>query len=180
MTKYVHVWDDELKGFDDIPLPEALDDGPAPIVPVWQDVSGDVMFGFNGLRHWPDLGVGGEFRAEACIQGRLVHLKLFGKIGAGATFPSDSAWYFYMLSPELMAADRAVGSLVLYNEGQGTLTGGNCRFLYKGDATPPYYPLCLFHSPLSGSAGYVTAKYPWDWKNRVGSWFLSQITYEAI
>jgi len=144
---------------------------------VWQDVSSHVMFGFNGLRHWPDLGVGGEFIARACIQGKLVHLMLRGKVGTGATFPSDSAWYFYMLG--LQAKDRAVGSLVLYNEGQGTLTGGNCRFLYKGDATPPYYPLCLFHSPLSGSAGYITSKYPWDWKSRVGSWFLAQITYEA-
>ena len=145
---------------------------------VWRDVSSSVMFGFNGLRHWPDLGVGGEFVARACVQGKLVHLMLRGKVGAGASFPSDSAWYFYMLGPELQARDRAVGSLVSYNEGQGTLPGGSCRFLYKGDATPPYYPLCLFHG-ISAGQNYVTSKYPWDWKSRVGSWFLAQITYEA-
>ena len=42
MTKYVHVWDDELKAFVDIPLPEG--GGEIPAVPLWQDVSSGVMY----------------------------------------------------------------------------------------------------------------------------------------
>lgn len=179
MTKYVHVWDDELKAFDDIPLPEGGGEAPVPTTPVWQDVSSGVMFGFNGLRHWPDLGAGGEFVARACIQGKLVHLKLFGRIGTGATFPSDSAWFFYMLMPELMAKDRAVGTAAYYLDGGGSLQGF-CRFLNKADAAVPYWPLCLYHAPLlPAGAGYITSKYPWPWAERANSWFTAQITYEA-
>lgn len=146
---------------------------------VWKDVSDGVMFGFNGLRRWPDLGSGAEFEARACVQGKLVHLSLYGKVGAGAIFPSTSAWFFYMLSPELQANGRRVGSAAFYLEGGGSL-GGFCRFLNKADATPPYWPLCLYHAPLlPAGAGYITSTYPWPWAQRPGSWFTASITYEA-
>jgi hypothetical protein len=104
---------------------------------------------------------------------------VFGKIGVGATFPSESAWYFYMLAPELMAADRAAGTVAMFLDNGGSLFG-DCRFLYKGDATPPYYPLCLyFASALPAGPGYLTSIFPWKWAERPASWFLAHISYEA-
>lgn len=49
--------DDGTEAWEPLEAPAPLlgTSGPA----IWQDVSSGVMFGFNGLRHWPDLGAGG-------------------------------------------------------------------------------------------------------------------------
>jgi hypothetical protein len=180
MTQFVTVWDDILKRHVDIPIPITSEGSGDTIPVVWQDVSSNIMFGFNGLRHWPDLGVGGKFEALACITDKRIDLSLFGQIGAGASFPSESAWFFYMLDPRLQTNRRWIGSAFFYNQGVGSLHGV-CRFLNKDDATPPYWPLCLYHAPsLPPGPGYVTTIYPWKWKERVGSWFTASITYGTV
>jgi hypothetical protein len=181
MTKYyTEVWNDDTKKFEVIELPVVSETSVILPTSEWQDVTSKVLFGFNGLRQWPNLGVGGEFTAEAFIQNKKVDLRIFGKIGTGATFPSNSAWYFYMLAPELQAKNRAIGTLAMYLDNGGSLFG-DCRFLYKADANPPYYPLCLYYaSTLPAGAGYLTSIYPWTWAERPNSWFLAQITYRTV
>src|SRR3972149_2965664 len=144
---------------------DEIDTGGYPVpVGAWEDATGDVLWGFKGLRQWPDLGSGGEY-------------KVYGKMGSAVTWPSESAWYFY-LPEELQPTRRSVGNLTVYEEGKGTITGGNCRLVYQATATPPYYALCLFWSPLGPSAGYLTKNYPAGCWAKPGSWFLAQITYE--
>ena len=104
-------------------------------------------------------------------------LEVYGKMGSAVTWPSESAWYFY-LPEELQPVRRSVGDLTIYEEGKGTITGGNCRLVYQATATPPYYALCLFWSPLGPSEGYLTKNYPAGCWAKPGSWFLAQITYE--
>jgi len=149
---------------------------PAP-VGAWEDATGEVLWGFKGLRQWPDLGSGGEYKVSALVSGNSVTLEVYGKMGSAVTWPSESAWYFY-LPEELQPIRRSVGNLTVYEEGKGTITGGNCRLVLQATATPPYYALCLFWSPLTPSAGYLTKNYPPGTWAKPGSWFLAQITYE--
>ena len=50
MTLYHVLLDDGTEAWLPQPLPEVGPSVPA----IWQDVSSSIMFGFNGLRHWPD------------------------------------------------------------------------------------------------------------------------------
>src|SRR3972149_10647144 len=63
-------------------------------VGAWEDATGEVLWGFKGLREWPDLGSGGEYKVSALVSGNSVMLEIYGKIGSAVTWPSERAWYF--------------------------------------------------------------------------------------
>src|SRR4030042_6439495 len=115
---------------------DQIDPGGGYLGPVgaWEDATDEVLWGFKGLRQWPDLGSGGEYKVSALVSGNSVTLEVYGKMGSAATWPSESAWYFY-LPEELQAVRRSVGDLTIYEEGKGTITGGNCRLVYQETAT---------------------------------------------
>jgi len=182
MTKWVDVWDDTQKKIDRVALPEGGEDTPAPTV--WENVSfsgtNELRWGFlGGGLLYPNLGVGGAFTARACFNGKTVKLHLRGTTGEGATFPKPDAAWTFVVSGRLVPKDRSVGSAGIWHEGQGVISGLDCRFRYKGDATPPYYYLGIFWATLNGGPGFLTGIYPANCWNKKGSYFMADITYEA-
>ena len=181
MTKYVSAWDDELKQHVDVPLPK---DGGESTPEVWEDVSfagtGELRWGFlGGGLLYPNLGAGGEFIARACIEGKKVTLHLKGLIGEGASFPKPDAAWTFVLSGRLAPKDRAAGAAGIWHQGKGVISGVDCRIRYQGTATPPYFYLGIFWSPMSGNPGFMTGIYPANCWNAKGSYFTADITYEA-
>jgi len=116
-------------------------------VGAWEDATADVLWGFKGLREWPDLGSGGEYKVYALVSGNSVTLEVYGKMGSAVTWPSESAWYFY-LPEELQPTRRSVGKPDGLRGRQGNDYGGQLPTRVPGDGyTPVLRPLLVLEPP---------------------------------
>lgn len=187
--QYVTVWDEASKTHKDVVYAPLESQEVTPVVPggspVWVEVgwngTRELRFGFlGGGLAFPNFGTGGEFIARACIEGKKVTLHLKGKVGAGASYPCPGNAFIFVLSGRLTPKDRASGSAGIWWEGQGVVSGADCRIRYKGDAVPPYYYLGIFWATVSAGPGSISSSHPGNCFMREGSYFTADIVYEAV